>query len=107
MKKIIRLTESDLHRIVRQVVNEIGDSATGQRLLGAAQQRAFGQGEYDKSNNIRKYAWNQREKANKDDKRALNNGYDVGRGTYWARNQAPLNQRMPQEMYNDIMHNGI
>ena len=43
-KKLIRLTESDLHRIVREsvnkVLNEIGDTEKGQYALGAVQARA-------------------------------------------------------------------
>ena len=39
-KKLIRLTESDLHRIVKEsvnkVLNEIGDTPKGQFMLGAA-----------------------------------------------------------------------
>jgi len=38
-KKLIRLTESDLHRIVKEsvnrIINEIGDTEKGQRALGA------------------------------------------------------------------------
>ena len=42
-KKVIRLTESDLHRIVKEsvkkILNEIGDTGEGQRSLGALQAR--------------------------------------------------------------------
>ncbi len=42
-KKLIRLTESDLHRIVKEsverILNEIGDTPKGQRALGALAQR--------------------------------------------------------------------
>lgn len=42
-KNIIRLTESDLHRIVKEsvqrILNEIGDTPKGQRALGALAQR--------------------------------------------------------------------
>ena len=45
-KKLIRLTESDLHRIVREsvnrVLNEIGDTPYGQYMLGRAANRALG-----------------------------------------------------------------
>lgn len=37
-KKIIRLTESDLHRIIKEsvkrVLNEVGDTSKGQHMLG-------------------------------------------------------------------------
>jgi hypothetical protein len=43
-KKLIRLTESDLHRIVREsvnkILNEIGDTPRGQYALGQVSQRA-------------------------------------------------------------------
>lgn len=43
-KKLIRLTESDLHRIVKEsvnkILNEIGDTERGQYALGAVQARA-------------------------------------------------------------------
>ena len=43
-KKLIRLTESDLHRIVKEsvnrVLNEIGDTKRGQNLLGQVHARA-------------------------------------------------------------------
>ena len=43
MRKIIRLTESDLHRIiaetVKSAINEIGDTDKGQYALGAASAR--------------------------------------------------------------------
>lgn len=42
-KKLIRLTESDLHKIVKEsvkrIINEIGDTEKGQRALGALQAR--------------------------------------------------------------------
>ena len=43
-KRLIRLTESDLHRIVKEsvnmILNEIGDTAKGQYALGQVSQRA-------------------------------------------------------------------
>ena len=33
--ELIRLTESDLHNIVKEVLKEIGDTTKGQYLLGA------------------------------------------------------------------------
>ena len=42
-KKFIRLIESDLHRIVKEsvqkILNEIGDTAKGQYMLGRLQGR--------------------------------------------------------------------
>jgi len=49
MKKLIRLTEGDLHRIiegaVKRTLNEIGDTPRGQYMLGrlAARQHEDGQ----------------------------------------------------------------
>lgn len=43
MKKLIRLTESDLHRIVKEsvsrILREVGETPEGQRKLGALQAR--------------------------------------------------------------------
>lgn len=43
MKKLIRLTESDLHRIVKEsvsrILREVGETPGGQRKLGALQAR--------------------------------------------------------------------
>ena len=47
-KKLIRLTESDLHRIVKEsvnrVLNEIGDTPKGQYMLGRLQGRHMNNG---------------------------------------------------------------
>lgn len=44
-KKAIRITESDLHRIVKEsvqkIINEIGDTPRGQRALGAVAARSI------------------------------------------------------------------
>lgn len=41
-KRLIRLTEGDLHRIIRQAINEIGDTVKYQNLLGKlAARKAF------------------------------------------------------------------
>ena len=40
MRQVIRLTEGDLHRIVRRLMNEIGDTREGQYMLGKASKRA-------------------------------------------------------------------
>lgn len=45
-KKTVRLTESDLHKIIKEsvksVLNEIGDTPKGQYALGAVKGRALG-----------------------------------------------------------------
>lgn len=45
MKKLIRLTESDLHRIiegaVKHTINEIGDTYRGQYMLGRLAGRKY------------------------------------------------------------------
>lgn len=63
MKKVIRLTESDLHRIVRQCINEIGNTANVQNMLGRLSARkAYRDKDYDGSNEIDKYARRQNER---------------------------------------------
>lgn len=72
MKKLIRLTEGDLHRIiegaVKRTLNEIGDTPRGQYMLGrlAARQHEDDQksGNYDKSNNTYYYADKQMDQHN-------------------------------------------
>ena len=58
-KKLIRLTEGDLHRIVKEsvkkVLNEIGGTPEGQKLLGSLHARKqYRDG--DESNDIYRYA---------------------------------------------------
>lgn len=58
MKKLVRLTEGDLHNIVknsvRRAINEIGDTPKGQYALGRLANRY----NKDKSSSIEKYAYN-------------------------------------------------
>lgn len=62
MKKTIRLTESDLHNIIRQCVNEVmsineyGDTAKGQYMLGRLSQRYQNKGDYNNANSVMDYA---------------------------------------------------
>ena len=60
-KKLIRLTESDLHRIVKEsvkkiMINELGDTRNGQEMLGRVAGRAFANGNDDFGNKVGKYA---------------------------------------------------
>ena len=60
MKKVIRLTEEDLHNIIKESVkkalNEIGDTARGQYMLGRLQGRQMNQGRMGDARNTRDYA---------------------------------------------------
>ena len=63
-KKLIRLTESDLHRIVKEsvnkVLNEIGDkSRKNQGLLGALRIKKFAQGDMEGEKEVTDYAYRQ------------------------------------------------
>ena len=49
MKRTIKLTESELHSIIEQCINEIGDTPRGQYALGQAAGRRFKR--WDKSRN--------------------------------------------------------
>ena len=68
-KKLIRLTESDLHRIVKEsvnrVLNEIGDTNRGQYMLGRLAGRKYANNYntngYDESGKIANYAQQQRQ----------------------------------------------
>ena len=60
-KKILRLTESDLHKIVKEsvnrvLINEIGDTERGQRMLGRVGGRAYDRGDYDYADEVADYA---------------------------------------------------
>ena len=59
-KKLIRLTESDLHKIVKEsvnkILNEIGDTAKGQYMLGRLQGRQMGNGNRQQAMNTQNYA---------------------------------------------------
>ena len=59
-KKLIRLTEADLHRIVKEsvnrILNEIGDTAKGQYMLGRLQGRQMGNGNRQQAMNTQNYA---------------------------------------------------
>ena len=60
-KKILRLTESDLHKIVKEsvnrvLINEIGDTERGQRMLGRVGGRAYDRGDYDYADEVSDYA---------------------------------------------------
>lgn len=85
MKRTIRLTESDLHRIIRRAVNEVmaineyGDTPKGQYMLGRLYQRQ----NQDKSlsgqntaDNTLNYAYDQRKSQNPN-KSYWNNSYDA------------------------------
>lgn len=87
MKRITRLTESDLHRIVKEsvkkVLNEIGDTEGGQNLLGRAKQRALYNREAGKEAEISNYAYNQRQKQPISQRKQLRNAYEQGFGDQW------------------------
>ena len=63
MKKVIKLTEEDLRNIIKEsvnkVLNEIGDTARGQYMLGRLQGRQMNQGQMDNARNTRKYSLKQ------------------------------------------------
>ena len=58
-KKLIRLTESDLHRIVKEsvnkIINEIGDSPKGQHMLGRLHGKYAAQDKWGKAGNVWNY----------------------------------------------------
>lgn len=68
MKKTIRLTESDLHRIIEQTINEICDTPMGQQRLGALSGRHYARSTYDAPTNgyYRQTVDNARDAARKD-----------------------------------------
>ena len=69
MKRITRLTESDLHRIVKEsvnkVLNEIGNTNRGQYMLGRLAGRKYAKNHnvngYDEAGKIADYARKQRQ----------------------------------------------
>lgn len=83
-KKIIKLTESDLHRIVdesiKKVLNEIGDTNRGQFMLGRLAGRKYANNHtadgFDEYGKIAKYANKQRPYNGMFN--PFTSGYDVG-----------------------------
>ncbi len=67
MKKLIRLTESDLHRIIKEsvnkILNEVGETEDGQDVLGRLAAKKSTSGDYDGYSNVMDYA---RQKRNGD-----------------------------------------
>ena len=76
-KKIIRLTESDLHRIVKEsvnrIINEIGDTEKGQRALGALTAAKFKGKKKGDWGEVAKKASDERDKASN---KAAKSGYN-------------------------------
>ena len=64
-KKLIRLTEQDLHKIVKEsvnrIINEIGDSPKGQFMLGRTYRRAEKRGDKDTAISASNKAWDRSE----------------------------------------------
>lgn len=95
-KKVIKLSEAQLHRVIKESVNRIlqeyGDTPKGQAVLGALQQRKLQQGReaqqmygtfakepdkyYQSAKDIDNYAWNQR--GGRDASRDMTNAYYRG-----------------------------
>ena len=65
-KKLIRLTESDLRRIVKEsvnrVLNEIGDTPKGQYMLGRLQGRQMNNGKNKSAVETSRYSTSERNK---------------------------------------------
>ena len=78
MKKLIRLTEGDLHRIVKEsvnrILNEIGDTDAGMYNLGRLQKRAQQSGNRELDDRLCDY-YEKNWKSNRSG-RAFNTGYD-------------------------------
>ena len=75
-KKLIRLTEQDLHRIVKEsvnrIINEIGDTEKGQRALGALTAARFKGKKKGDWGEVAKKAFDERDKASN---KAAKSGY--------------------------------
>ena len=103
MKKMVRLTEDDLHRIIKEsvnrVLNEIGDTARGQYMLGRLQGRQMNQGQMDNARNTRNYA--SRQMTNKFGNRTPNNFQDFD-ANQSANDYGYRDERNPQ-LSQDIM----
>lgn len=76
-KKLIRLTESDLHKIVKEsvnrIINEIGDTEKGQRALGALTAAKFKGKKKGDWGEVAKKASDERDKASN---KAAKSGYN-------------------------------
>lgn len=105
-KKLIRLTESDLHRIVKEsvnkILNEIGDTAKGQYMLGRLQGRQMGNGNRQQAMSTMDYATRQR--TNKFGGRKPNNfqTYDA----YETSNDLGVKDETNPQLSQDMLTNG-
>ena len=88
-KNRIRLSESQLHRVIKEavknVLKEIGDTYRGQYMLGRANQRALYNREDGKEAEISDYAFNQRPKQPISQKEQLRNAYQQGFEDQWRK----------------------
>lgn len=67
MKKTIRLNESEFRNMigeaVKKIINEIGDTPKGQYMLGRLSSKYENNKDYDKNDNLWKYARKQRNRS--------------------------------------------
>lgn len=121
-KNRIRLTESQLHNVikesVKQVINELGDTVAGQARLGALAQRksqqamkmgqqygTFSQQSHDKwqsANKIKNYAAQKRQSAPQQQQHELSNGWERGGDAQ----HAMYTHGIDRQQRNNIINNG-
>jgi hypothetical protein len=93
MKKLVRLTESDLHKIVNEsvkkiMINELGDTPNGQKMLGRVSGRAYSRGNQNYGDEVMDYAENARNSMDYNgkpyDDNDLEHEYDYGHMSQYA-----------------------
>lgn len=123
MKQKVRLTEEQLHKVIKEsvseVLSEIGNTERGQAALGALQQRRTQQARqaqqqygtfsnqankyYQSADNARDYASQQRGGYNTSDRsRQMYNANQRGRDAQ----HAFYNNRMDRQQRNNVINNG-
>ena len=109
MSKIyVRLTESELHNLVRekatQIIKEIGDTPLGQYHLGRLYGRKVDQDNDDEASDVRGYAFNKRwEKNPMDmDDSEMQDAFDQGNEDQSAVERANRNMRDNATIWHNI-----
>lgn len=99
-KKLIRLTESDIHRIVKEsvnkILNEIGDTPKGQLALGAVAGRANVRGNRNTEMAASNKAWDN-SASGKVSGRHYDSGYELGKD---MERDKQLKQRLASRLKN-------
>ena len=92
MKQTVKLNENQLRQKIVEAINEIGNTPSGQKALGALYQRKHMQGDRETAYNINDYAMNVRDKTSNGDtklRRNLSHAFETGADDEWYKAGEP------------------